>query len=86
MTEEKDIFGLKKMNINQEIAASFTLFSIGMLLVLSALYPLSQYFDIRPAFFGLVMIATGYLFSIEAVRELEGKDHFLARKLMKQQD
>lgn len=79
---EKDRFGLKKMNVNQEVAASFTLFVGGMLLVLSTLYPLAEYYSMGPAFLGMVMIATAYLFSIESVRELEEKDHFLARKLM----
>ncbi len=83
MTEQKDVFGLKKMHINQEVAISFTLFTAGTLLVLSTLYPLSRHFDVAPAFLGLIMIATGYLFSIESVRELEEKDHFLSRKLMK---
>ncbi len=82
MTEEKDRFGLKKMSTNQEIAASFTLFVLGTVLLLATLYPLSQYFNVAPAFLGLIMIAVGYLFSIEAVMELEEKDHFLARKLM----
>ncbi len=80
---EKDIFGLKKMHINQEVAASFTLFTAGTILVLATLYPLSASFDVAPAYLGLIMIATGYLFSIESVRELEEKDHFLSRKLMK---
>ncbi len=82
MTEQKDRFGLKKMTTNQEIAASFALVILGVILVLSALYPLSQYFNVAPAFLGLVMIVTGYFFSIEAVRELEEKDHFLSSKLM----
>jgi len=86
MTENKDRFGLKKMTTNQEIVVSFTLFVLGTILLLSTLYPLSQHFNITPAFLGLIMIATGYFFSIEAVRELEEKDHFLSRKLMETRD
>lgn len=80
---ERDRFGLKKMSTNQEVAISFTLFTLGTLLVLSVLYPVSQMTEIGPAFLGLIMIATGYLFAIESVRELEEKDHFLASRLMK---
>lgn len=81
--EAKDRFGLKKMSTNQEVAISFTLFTLGMLLVLSVLYPLARITDIGPAFLGLIMIATSYFFAIEAIRELEEKDHFLAAKLIK---
>ncbi|MFB6217015.1 MAG: hypothetical protein ABEJ72_08630 [Candidatus Aenigmatarchaeota archaeon] len=83
MTDEKDRFGLKKMTTNQEVAVSFALFVLGMLLVLSALYPLAKLYDLRAAFLGMVMIATAYLFAVESIRELEEKDHFLSRKLMK---
>lgn len=85
MEEEvvKDRFGLKKMSTNQEVAVSFTLFTLGVLLVLSVLYPISQYMNIGPAFVGMIMIGTGYLFAIESIRELEEKDHWLASKLMK---
>jgi len=91
MTEQKDNddgrvedrFGLPKLSSNQEVAISFTLFILGTLLVLSVLYPVSQMVRIGPAFLGLVMIATGYAFAIESIRELEEKDHFLSRRLMK---
>lgn len=87
MTEEQEVerdrFGLKKMTTNQEVAISFTLFTLGVLLVLSVLYPISQVMDIGPALMGMIMIGTGYLFAIESIRELEEKDHYLARKLMK---
>lgn len=82
MTEE-DRFGLPKMTTNQEVAISFTLFALGTLLVLSGLYPLAQITDLGPAFLGVVMMGAGYLFAIESIRELEEKDHFLSRKLMK---
>jgi len=78
----KDRFGLKKMSTNQEVAVSFTLFTLGVLLVLSVLYPVSQYMNIGPAFVGMIMIGTGYLFAIESIREFEEKDHWLASKLM----
>lgn len=79
---ETDRFGLPKLSTNQEVAASFTLFTLGMLLVLSVLYPVSQAIDASPAFLGIIMIATGYFFAIESIREFEAKDHFLAKKLM----
>lgn len=83
---EEDIvkrrFGLKELTTNQEVAVSFTLFTLGVLLVLSVLYPISQYMNIGPAFVGMIMIGTGYLFAIESIREFEEKDHFLAAKLM----
>lgn len=82
MTDQKDRFGLRKMTTNQEIAVSFTLFILGTLLVVSVLFPISRSHNVGMGFFGLVMIATAYLFSIEAVRELEEKDHVLSRKLM----
>lgn len=82
MTKE-DRFGFKKMSINQEVATSFTLFTAGVLLVISNLIPLVGLIDLAPAALGLVMIGTSYLFTIESVRELEEKDHFLARKLEK---
>lgn len=80
---EKDRFGFPKMSINQEVAASFTLFVLGTLIVVAVLYPLSQAFEIKEVFLGLIMMATGYLFAIESIRELEEKDHYLSRKLEK---
>ena len=82
MTDEKDVFGLPKMTTNQEVAVSFTLFTLGTLLVLSGMYPLSKLVDLGPSFLGMVLMATGYLFAVESIRELEEKDHFLSRKLM----
>ncbi len=79
---ERDRFGLKKMTTNQEVSISFTLFTLGNLLVLSVLYPVSKMTEIGPAFLGMIMTATGYLFAIESIRELEEKDHFLASRLM----
>jgi len=86
MTEtEKDRFGLKKMSTSQEVAASFTLFVMGSLLVISNILPLVGLVDLAPSVLGLVMIGTGYLFAVESIRELEEKDHFLARKLEKRE-
>lgn len=83
MTEpgEKDIFGFPKLTTNQEVAASFTLFILGSLLVISNVLPLVGLVDLAPSVLGLLMIATSYVFAIESIRELEEKDHFLARKL-----
>lgn len=78
----KDRFGLKKMSLNQEVAVSFTLFTVGIFLILSVLYLVSDVMATGPAFLGLVMVGTGYFFAIESIRELEEKDHFLASKLM----
>lgn len=82
MTEE-DRFGFKKMSINQEIAVSFTLFTLGVLLIISNFLPLVGLVDLSPGVLGLIMIGTSYLFAVESVRELEEKDHWLARKLKK---
>ena len=82
--EKYDKFGLKHMTTNQEVAVSFTLFTVGMILLLSTFIPLSHWIDLGPAFLGTVMIATSYLFLTESVRELEEKDHFLAKKLRKE--
>ncbi|MFB6209079.1 MAG: hypothetical protein ABEJ56_02975 [Candidatus Nanohaloarchaea archaeon] len=80
--EERDRFGLPKMSTNQEVAVSFTLFTLGTLLVVSMFYSISSVVDIGPALMGLIMMATGYVFAIESIREFEEKDHFLSRKLM----
>lgn len=80
---EKDRFGLPKMSTNQEVAASFTLFVLGSLLIISNILPLVGLVDMAPSVLGLLMVGTGYLFAIESIRELEEKDHFLARKLEK---
>ena len=79
---EEDIFGLPKMSTNAEVAISFTLFTLGNLMLISVLYTAELLTP--PAFLGIMMNAVAYFFIIEAVRELEEKDHFLARKLMKQ--
>ena len=78
---EKDIFGLKKMSINQEVVISFTLFTLGMMLIIATYLPIIGMYDLGPGILGLIMVATGYLFAIESIRELEEKDHFLSRLL-----
>ena len=80
----RDRFGLPKMTTNQEVAISFTLFTLGVLLVLSVLYPVSRVMEIGPAFLGMIMMGAGYLFAVESIRELEEKDHFLSSRLMNQ--
>lgn len=87
MTEEEpkkaeDRFGLPKMSTNQEVAISFTLFTLGILMVASVLYPLSRTYDTGPVMLGMVMIAAGYFFALESIREFEEKDHYLSEKLM----
>jgi len=79
---EKDIFGLPKLTTNAEIGISFTLFILGMLMVISTVYAVRGLVDTGPAMLGLVMLTLSYLFAIEAIRELEEKDHFLSRRLM----
>jgi len=78
--QEKDIFGLPKLSTNAEVAISFTLFTLANLMLTSQLY--TQNLFNSPAAFALIMNAVAYFFIIEAVRELEEKDHFLSRKLM----
>jgi len=80
--QEKDVFGLPKMSTNLEVGISFTLFILGMLMVISVVYAVKDIVDTGPAMLGLVMLALSYLFAIEAIRELEEKDHFLSRRLM----
>nr|EGQ39857.1 MAG: hypothetical protein J07AB56_05850 [Candidatus Nanosalinarum sp. J07AB56] len=82
---KRDRFGLKHLTTDQEIAISLLLFVLGSLLILSALIPLSRVADLGPALFGVVMAGAGYTFAIEAVRELEEEDHFLARLLEEQE-
>ena len=79
---EEDIFGLPKMSTNMEIGISFTLFILGMLMVFSVIYSVKDIVDIGPGILGMLMLGVSYLFSVEAIRELEEKDHFLSRKLM----
>lgn len=80
--DEEDIFGLPKMSTNMEVGISFTLFILGMLMVFSVIYSMKEMIDIGPGILGLLMLGVSYLFAIEAIRELEEKDHFLSRKLM----
>jgi hypothetical protein len=84
--QKVDRFGLKHMTTNQEVAVSFTLFTAGMLLILATFVPLIHIVDLGPGFLGTIMVATAYLFMTESVRELEEKDHFLAKKLRKNKD
>lgn len=79
---EEDIFGLPKMSTNMEIGISFTLFILGMLMIFSVIYSVRGVVDVGPGILGMLMIGVSYLFSVEAIRELEEKDHFLSRKLM----
>lgn len=80
----RDRFGLPKMSVNAEVAISFTLFIMGGLLVFSSIYAARNVVDMGPGLLGLLLITAAYLFSIEAIRELEQKDHFLSRKLMEE--
>jgi hypothetical protein len=79
---EEDIFGLPKMSTNMEVGISFTLFILGMLMVFSVIYSVADVIDVGPGLIGILMLGVSYLFAIEAIRELEEKDHFLSRKLM----
>ena len=79
---EEDIFGLPKLSTNAEVGISFTLFVLGNLMLFSVLYTTSSL--AAPATLGLLMVAVSYFFMIEAVRELEEKDHFLSKKLMRE--
>lgn len=78
---ETDRFGLPKLTLNAEIGTSFTLFILGSLLIFSVLYPLQGVTNLVPAYLGFLMVMVSYFFVIEAVRELEGKEHFLSTKL-----
>jgi hypothetical protein len=81
--DQTDRFGFNFMSTNQEVAVSFTLFTLGMILIISTFIPLIGHVDLGPGFLGVVMVGTAYFFITEGVRELEEKDHFLARKLEK---
>jgi hypothetical protein len=81
--DQRDIFGLPKMSTNAEVAISFTLYVLGILLLFSVIYPARAHISMEAASLGLTLIAVSYFFMIESVRELEEKDHFLSRKLMK---
>jgi hypothetical protein len=84
--EAQDIFGLPKMTTKMEVAISYVLFVLGVLMVLSVAYPVRQYISINAVYVGLLMIGVAYVFSMESVRELEEEDHFLSRKLMKNEE
>jgi hypothetical protein len=77
----EDKFGLPKLSTEAEMGLSMTLFVSGLMMVISVFY-----FHAPPetmqAYVGLILMGSAYLFSTEAVRELNEKDHFLARKLM----
>lgn len=77
---EEDVFGLPKLSTNAEVAISFTLFVLGNLLLFSVLYTAGMLNAMTT--FSLLLLAAAYLFAIEAIRELEEKDHFLSAKLM----
>ncbi|MFB6192984.1 MAG: hypothetical protein ABEK00_01935 [Candidatus Nanohaloarchaea archaeon] len=79
---EKDIFGLPKLTLNAEVGISFTLFVLGSLLLFSVMYPLRYAVDLMPAFLGYLMVMAAYFFSIESIRELEDKEHYLSERLM----
>lgn len=81
--DQEDIFGLPKMSTNMEIAISYVLFVLGILMVLSVIYPVREFISINAVYVGLLMIGVAYVFAMESVRELEEKDHFLSRRLMK---
>jgi uncharacterized membrane protein YiaA len=82
----EDIFGFPKMSTNMEIAVSYVLFVLGVLMVLSVVYPARAFISIQAVYVGLLMIGVAYVFAMESVRELEEKDHFLSRRLMKKMD
>ena len=84
MKEEgsQDIFGFPKMSTNMEIAISYVLFVLGVLMVLSVVYPVRAFVSINAVYVGLLMVGVAYVFAMESVRELEEKDHFLSRRLM----
>ncbi|WEL23655.1 hypothetical protein [Candidatus Nanohalovita haloferacivicina] len=79
---EKDVFGLPKLTLNAEVGISFTLFILGSLLLFSVLYPMRYSADLMPAYLGFLMIMVAYFFGIEAIRELEDKEHYLSKRLM----
>ena len=80
---KEDVFGLPKMSTELEIAISYVLFVLGVLMVLSVVYPLRSLINVNAVYVGLLMVGVSYVFAMESVRELEEKDHFLSRRLMK---
>lgn len=83
---KEDIFGLPKMSTNLEIAISYVLFVLGVLMVLSVVYPVRNLIRVNVIYVGLLMVGVAYVFAMEAVRELEEEDHFLSRRLMKKME
>jgi hypothetical protein len=83
---KEDVFGLPKMSTELEIAISYVLFVLGVLMVLSVVYPLRSFININAIYVGLLMVGVSYVFAMESVRELEEKDHFLSNRLMKKRD
>ncbi|MFB6175006.1 MAG: hypothetical protein ABEJ87_03430 [Candidatus Nanohalobium sp.] len=81
---EKDKFGLPKLSTEAEMGLSMTLFVSGLMMVISVFY-FHHPPEVMQAYVGLLLIGTAYLFSTEAVRELNEKDHFLAKRLMKRE-
>jgi len=77
----KDKFGLPKMSTEEEMGLSMALFLSGLMMVISVFY-FHEPPESMQAYVGLLLIGTAYLFSIEAVRELNEKDNFLAKKLI----
>lgn len=77
----EDKFGLPKMSTEAEMGLSMTLFVSGLMMVVSVFYFHSPP-ETMQAYVGLILMGSAYLFSTEAVRELNEKDHFLAKKLM----
>ncbi|MFB6180379.1 MAG: hypothetical protein ABEJ93_00725 [Candidatus Nanohalobium sp.] len=77
----KDRFGLPKLSTEVEMGVSMTLFISGLMMVISVFYFHGPP-ETMQAYVGLILIGSAYLFATEAVRELNEKDHFLAKKLM----
>lgn len=80
---KEDIFGLPKMSTKLEIAISYVLFVLGVMMILSAVYTYSYLLPMNMIYVGLLMIGVAYVFTMEAIRELEEEDHFLSSRLMK---
>lgn len=83
---EKDIFGLPKMTTNQEVILSFGLFVIGLILTSTHILLVANLIYWQTAALGILMMAVGYFFAIETIRELEEKDHVLAKYLELESD
>ena len=80
---KEDIFGLPKMSTKLEIAISYVLFVLGVMMILSSVYAYSYLLPMNMIYVGLLMIGVAYVFTMEAIRELEEEDHFLSSRLMK---